>query len=160
MRKRRRAARLTHWDVTSRRWVTRRRASRCYAKHLLTLSEAAGSFDDIHRAYLNLSAVLDLDAGRPQDGLEVTRRGLERMRQLGLELAVPSTILRTSLAWGLWDLGHWQEAEQLVSEALKQALPASWEPSHSYWPAVSTWPEDASSWLTSRAKAPLDWWSR
>ena len=67
-------------------------------RQALTLSEAAGSFDDIHRAYLNLSAVLDLDAGRPQDGLEVTRRGLERMRQLGLELAVPSTILRTSLA--------------------------------------------------------------
>jgi DNA-binding CsgD family transcriptional regulator/tetratricopeptide (TPR) repeat protein len=96
-------------------------------RQALTLSEAAGGFDDIHRVYLNLSAVLALDAGRPQDGLEVTRQGLERMRQLGLELAVPSTTLRTSLAWGLWDLGHWQEAEQLVSEALTQALPATWE---------------------------------
>jgi DNA-binding CsgD family transcriptional regulator/tetratricopeptide (TPR) repeat protein len=96
-------------------------------RQALTLSEAAGGFDDIHRAYLNLSVVLDLDAGRPQDALEVTRQGLERMRQLGLELAVPSTTLRTSLAWGLWDLGHWQEAEQLVSEALTQALPATWE---------------------------------
>jgi DNA-binding CsgD family transcriptional regulator/tetratricopeptide (TPR) repeat protein len=96
-------------------------------RQALTLSEAAGGFDDIHRAYLNLSAVLALDAGRPQDALEVTRQGLERMRQLGLELAVPGTTLRTSLAWGLWDLGHWQEAEQLVSEALSQALPATWE---------------------------------
>jgi DNA-binding CsgD family transcriptional regulator/tetratricopeptide (TPR) repeat protein len=96
-------------------------------RQALTLSEAAGGFDDIFRAYLNLSAVLDLDAGRPQDALEVTRQGLARMRQLGLELAPPSTTLRTSLAWGLWDLGHWQEAEQLVSEALTQALPATWE---------------------------------
>jgi hypothetical protein len=74
-------------------------------REALSLSDAAGSFDDIHRAYLNLSAVLELDAGRPQDGLEVTRRGLERMRQLGLELAVPSTVLRTSLAWGLGAVG-------------------------------------------------------
>jgi DNA-binding CsgD family transcriptional regulator/tetratricopeptide (TPR) repeat protein len=95
-------------------------------RQALTLIEAAGSFDDIHRVYLNLSVILDLDAGRPEDGLEVARRGLERMRELGLELALPSNTLRINLAWGLWDLGRWQEAEQLVSEALTRALPATW----------------------------------
>jgi DNA-binding CsgD family transcriptional regulator len=95
-------------------------------RQALALSEAAGSFDDIHRVYLNLSVVLELDAGRPQDGLKVARQGLERMRQLGLELALPGSTLRTNLAWGLWDLGRWNEAEELVSDALTQALPATW----------------------------------
>jgi DNA-binding CsgD family transcriptional regulator/tetratricopeptide (TPR) repeat protein len=95
-------------------------------RRALVLSEAAGSFDDLHRVYLNLSVVLELDAGRPQDGLEVARQGLERMRLLGLELALPSTTLRTNLAWGLWYLGHWEEAERLVSEIQARALPTMW----------------------------------
>ncbi len=95
-------------------------------RQALTLSEAAGNFDDLHRVYLNLSVVLELEAGRPQDGVEVARRGLERMRQLGLELALPSNTLRVNLAWGLWDLGRWQEAQELMSEALAQELPTAW----------------------------------
>jgi DNA-binding CsgD family transcriptional regulator/DNA polymerase III delta prime subunit len=95
-------------------------------RQALTLTEAAGNFDDLHRVYLNLSVVLELNAGRPQDGVEVARRGLERMRQLGLELAPPSNVLRTNLAWALWDLGRWPEAEELVSEALTRELPAVW----------------------------------
>jgi DNA-binding CsgD family transcriptional regulator/tetratricopeptide (TPR) repeat protein len=95
-------------------------------RQALSLSEAAGSFDDLHRVYLNLSVVLELDAGRPLEGLEVARRGLERMRQLGLGLALPSDALRASLAWGLWDVGQWQEAEHLLSEAMTRALPLVW----------------------------------
>jgi predicted ATPase len=55
-------------------------------RQALSLSEAAGNFDDLHRAYFNLSVVLGLDAGRPHEALEVTRQGLERMRELGLGL--------------------------------------------------------------------------
>jgi predicted ATPase/DNA-binding CsgD family transcriptional regulator len=95
-------------------------------RQALTLSEAAGNFDDLHRVYLNLSVILELEAGQPQDGVEVARQGLERMRQLGLELALPSNTLRVNLAWGLWDLGRWQEAQELVSEALAQELPTAW----------------------------------
>jgi DNA-binding CsgD family transcriptional regulator/tetratricopeptide (TPR) repeat protein len=94
-------------------------------RQALALSETAGSFDDLHRVYHNLSVVLQQDAGRPQEGLQVTRRGLERMHELGLGLALPSNSLRANLAWGLWELGRWQEAQELVSEALTRELPAA-----------------------------------
>jgi predicted ATPase/DNA-binding CsgD family transcriptional regulator len=95
-------------------------------RQALTLSEAAGNFDDIHRVYLNLSVVLGLDAGRPHEALQLTQRGLERMGELGLALALPSSTLRGELGWQLWDLGRWQEAEELVSEELTRELPAAW----------------------------------
>ena len=95
-------------------------------RQALNLSEAAGSFDDLYRVYLNLSEVLQQDAGRPAEGLQVMRRGLERMRELGLELAMPTDILRGELAWQLWYLGRWQEAQELVSQVLTRKLPAVW----------------------------------
>jgi predicted ATPase/DNA-binding CsgD family transcriptional regulator len=95
-------------------------------RQALTLSEAAGSFDDLHRVYLNLSVVLGLDAGRPHEALQVTQRGLERMHELGLALALPGSTLRGELGWQLWDLGRWQEAEELVSKELTRELPAAW----------------------------------
>jgi DNA-binding CsgD family transcriptional regulator len=97
-------------------------------RQALALSEVAGDFDDLYRAYYNLSMALGFDAGRPQDGLKVALRGLERMRQLGLELAQPGSALREAMAWQLWDLGRWQEAQELVSEALRRPLPARWTP--------------------------------
>jgi DNA-binding CsgD family transcriptional regulator/tetratricopeptide (TPR) repeat protein len=93
-------------------------------RRALVLSEEAGSFDDIHAAYLNLSYVLGVDAGRPQEGLQVLRQGLERLRELGLELALPSNTLRSNLAGGLWSTGHWQEAEQVLDEALTREMVA------------------------------------
>jgi DNA-binding CsgD family transcriptional regulator/DNA polymerase III delta prime subunit len=95
-------------------------------RQALPISEAAGDFDDIYCAYLNLSTVLGLEAGRPHEAAQVTRQGLERMRTLGVELAVPGRMLRSGLAWLLFDLGRWQEAEELVSEELIRGLPAAW----------------------------------
>jgi predicted ATPase/DNA-binding CsgD family transcriptional regulator len=94
-------------------------------RQALSLSEAAGNFDDLHRAYYNLSVVLGLHAGRPHEALEVTRQGLERMRELGLGLALPSSGLRGERATQLWDLGRWQEAEELVTEEMLRELPAA-----------------------------------
>jgi DNA-binding CsgD family transcriptional regulator/tetratricopeptide (TPR) repeat protein len=94
-------------------------------RQALSLSEAAGNFDDLHRAYFNLSVVLGLDAGRPHEALEVTRQGLERMRELGLGLALPSSGLRGEGAAQLCDLGRWQEAEELVTEEMLRELPAA-----------------------------------
>jgi predicted ATPase/DNA-binding CsgD family transcriptional regulator len=97
-------------------------------RQALALSEVAGNFDDLNRAYYNLSMALGYDEGRPQDGLQVARRGLERMRQLGLDLARPGGDLREAMAWQLWDLGRWQEAQELVREALRRPLTARWKP--------------------------------
>jgi DNA-binding NarL/FixJ family response regulator/tetratricopeptide (TPR) repeat protein len=94
-------------------------------RQALSLSEAAGNFDDLHRAYYNLSVVLGFDAGRPHEALEVTRQGLERMRELGLGLALPSSGLRGERATQLCDLGRWQEAEELVAEEMLRELPAA-----------------------------------
>jgi DNA-binding CsgD family transcriptional regulator len=94
-------------------------------RQALPISEAAGDFDDIYCAYLNLSTVLGMEVGRPHEAAQVTRQGLERMRTLGVELAVPGSVLRGSLAWLQWDLGRWQEAEELVSEELIRGLPAA-----------------------------------
>jgi DNA-binding CsgD family transcriptional regulator/tetratricopeptide (TPR) repeat protein len=95
-------------------------------RQALTLSEAAGNIDDLHRAYYNLGMVLGVDAGRPHEALQVTRQGLERMRELGLELALPSSLLRGALARQLWDLGRWQEAEDLLRQERTEELPAGW----------------------------------
>jgi len=94
-------------------------------RQALILSGAAGTFDDLHRVYLNLSVVLGLDAGRLHEALQLTQRGLEQMRELGLEFALPSSTLRGELGWQLWDLGRWQEAEELVSEELTRQLPVA-----------------------------------
>jgi DNA-binding NarL/FixJ family response regulator/tetratricopeptide (TPR) repeat protein len=94
-------------------------------RQALSLSETVGNFDDLHRAYYNLSVVLGLDAGRPHDALEVTRQGLEQMRELGLGLALPSSRLRGERATQLCDLGRWQEAEELVTEELLREVPAA-----------------------------------
>jgi DNA-binding CsgD family transcriptional regulator/tetratricopeptide (TPR) repeat protein len=95
-------------------------------RQALSLGEAAGSFDDLYRVYLNLSGALQQDMGRPAEGLRVMRRGLERMRELGLELAMPTDILRGELAWQLWYLGRWQEAQELVNQVLTRESPAVW----------------------------------
>jgi DNA-binding CsgD family transcriptional regulator/tetratricopeptide (TPR) repeat protein len=94
-------------------------------RQALSLSDAAGNFDDIERVYHNLGLAL-YEAGRPHEALRVIRRGLERMRELGLELARPSSLLRSELATQLWDLGRWQEAQELVGEVLTRKLPAVW----------------------------------
>jgi DNA-binding CsgD family transcriptional regulator/tetratricopeptide (TPR) repeat protein len=93
-------------------------------RRALILSEEAGSFDDLQRAYLNLSYVLDVDAGRPHEALQVLQQGLQRLRELGLDLALPGNTLRTNLAATLWFMGRWQEAEELLNEALTRDAPA------------------------------------
>jgi DNA-binding CsgD family transcriptional regulator len=69
--------------------------------------------------------VLGFDAGRPLEALEVTRQGLKRMHELGLDLALPSSALRGQRATQLCDLGRWQEAEELVTEEMLRELPAA-----------------------------------
>jgi DNA-binding CsgD family transcriptional regulator/tetratricopeptide (TPR) repeat protein len=93
-------------------------------RQALVMAEQVSSFDEINRAYLNLSTVMGTDAGQLHEGLSVIRRGLERMRELGLELALPGNTLRSNWAWWLWFLGRWQEAEELATETLTRAVPA------------------------------------
>jgi tetratricopeptide (TPR) repeat protein len=92
-------------------------------RRALILCEEAGSFEDIHTAYLNLSYVLDVDAGRPHEGLQILQEGLARLRELGLEFALPSNTLRSNLAAGLWSIGRWQEVEKVLNETRTSEVP-------------------------------------
>jgi DNA-binding CsgD family transcriptional regulator/tetratricopeptide (TPR) repeat protein len=87
-------------------------------RRALTLAEESGAFQDLYRAYYQLGGTLLWTAGRAQDAAEAFQQGLKGMRELGLELALPSNLLRGELAWALWVLGRWQEAEELTSLAL------------------------------------------
>jgi DNA-binding CsgD family transcriptional regulator len=93
-------------------------------RQALALAEETESFYEISRAYFNLSMVLGDEAGRPHESLEVIRQGIERIRELGLELTLPGNALRSDMALWLWYLGRWQEAFELASEALAWELPA------------------------------------
>jgi DNA-binding CsgD family transcriptional regulator/tetratricopeptide (TPR) repeat protein len=93
-------------------------------RRALSLCEQAGSFDDIHTAYLNLSYVLGVDAGRPHEGLQALQQGLARLRELGLEFALPSNTLRSNLAGGLWSMGRWREAEKVLNETQIGEMPS------------------------------------
>jgi DNA-binding CsgD family transcriptional regulator len=87
------------------------------------VAEEVGSLEDICRAYTNLSNVVGDVGGRLEEGVELSRQGLDRMRQLGLELALPGNVFRGDLAWGLWLLGRWQQAAELTADALARELP-------------------------------------
>jgi DNA-binding CsgD family transcriptional regulator len=87
------------------------------------VAEEVGAFEDIFRAYTNLGGVVGDVGGRLEEGVELSRQGLERMRQLGLECALPGNVFRGDLAWGLWLLGRGQEAAELATEALARELP-------------------------------------
>jgi tetratricopeptide (TPR) repeat protein len=104
----------------------------------LSLSEAATDFDDLVRAYYNLSVVLGFDAGRPHEALQVLQQGLERMRELGLELALPGSMLRRYLRGSYLRDGHLR---------------------HSCCWAVSTWPEEGLSWPSNMPKPSPVWLS-
>jgi DNA-binding CsgD family transcriptional regulator/tetratricopeptide (TPR) repeat protein len=90
------------------------------------LAEEAGTFEDILRAYSDLSAGLGSVAGRLEDALEVSRQGLARLRELGLEQALPGNVVRGDMAWALWLLGDWRQAEELASDVLTRELPPRW----------------------------------
>jgi DNA-binding CsgD family transcriptional regulator/tetratricopeptide (TPR) repeat protein len=90
------------------------------------LAEEAGTFEDILRAYSNLSAGLGSVAGGLEDALEVSRQGLARLGELGLELALPGNVVRGDMAWTLWLLGDWRQAEELASDVLMRELHSRW----------------------------------
>jgi DNA-binding CsgD family transcriptional regulator len=93
-------------------------------RRALAVAEETSNFDEIQRAYRNLSVLLGADLGRPHEEVQLLRQGLERMRQLGLDLAMPGNTLRSDLAHALWYLGRWKEAEELVSQVVIRELPA------------------------------------
>lgn len=85
------------------------------------LAEQAGSSEDIHRAYANLTFVLE-SAGQLQESLQVAREGIERSRKLGVQRAAGGIMLANA-ASVLMLLGRWQEATDVAAEAARTDVP-------------------------------------
>jgi len=84
----------------------------------LSLAEAAGSIEDVWRAYANLAAALH-EAGHLGRAAAVGREGAARLDRLGYEEGAVN--LRLSAAANLMDLGEWPDADRLATEALEGA---------------------------------------
>jgi tetratricopeptide (TPR) repeat protein len=81
------------------------------------IAEAIGNVEDLQRAYNNLAFALE-NAGRFEARVKVALKGLELARRAGLELTMGAVVLANT-AEALLQVGRWQEAEELISEAPK-----------------------------------------
>ena len=81
------------------------------------IAEEVGNAEGIVRADLNLGATLT-ELGRIREALDVLRRGLAAARELGLERAMGS-VVAAALAVTLFELGNWEESDQVLTRALE-----------------------------------------
>jgi DNA-binding CsgD family transcriptional regulator/tetratricopeptide (TPR) repeat protein len=82
------------------------------------IAEEVGNAEGVVRADLNLGSTL-ADCGRLRDALDVLRRGMAAARELGLERAMGS-VVAAALAVTLFQLGDWEESEQVLTRALER----------------------------------------
>jgi DNA-binding CsgD family transcriptional regulator len=88
---------------------------------VLRLAEASGSFRPVLRLAINKSHHLE-GAGRHEDAATVSRAGIARAREYGLERTT-GTFLAINLVEPLTSLGRWDEAIQVIEQALEQDPP-------------------------------------
>jgi DNA-binding CsgD family transcriptional regulator len=78
----------------------------------MTMTRRMERAHDLHRAYANLSTVLQ-DAGRQAEAVEVAMEGVRWSRQLGM-WRLQGAFLEANAASALIELGRWDEAWQMV----------------------------------------------
>jgi len=88
----------------------------------LDLAEAVGDPEQLFRAYSNLGLALE-KSGRLEAALQVARDGLERSRELGVELTGGGVLL-TNMASVLSLLGRWDEVVAVATDAFRRDVPA------------------------------------
>jgi DNA-binding CsgD family transcriptional regulator len=87
------------------------------------VAEGAGPFWPVLRVAVNRSHILE-GAGRHEEATRVARRGIEQAGKYGLS-RVSGTILAINLAEPLISLGRWDEALNVIEQALEQDPPAT-----------------------------------
>ena len=87
-------------------------------------AEADGDLATAVRALLNEADQLDM-ANRYEEAAEAARRGLELARRAGLERGTLGVYLIGNLCESLFHLGHWEQAERLLTDAA-DARPAGY----------------------------------
>lgn len=86
----------------------------------LALAEEVGAPSDIATGYRDLANTLSGPLNRLEEALEVALRGVVRVSGLGLERHW-GVALRSTAADTLFRLGRWDEAEQLLAEAIQRS---------------------------------------
>jgi DNA-binding CsgD family transcriptional regulator/tetratricopeptide (TPR) repeat protein len=84
----------------------------------LETAERLGGPVDIARAYLQLAELLTGPLNELEEGVSVARRGADYVERLGLGRTYGSCLLAVA-ANGLFRLGGWTEAENVISTALR-----------------------------------------
>ncbi|MDT7581337.1 MAG: hypothetical protein QOK35_2601 [Pseudonocardiales bacterium] len=86
----------------------------------LAVAERIGGPGDVARAYLNRAELLSGPLNEMECGIAVAREGLARVRALGLARSAGVRLL-SLVANGLFRLGRWDEAAQVIDEAWASA---------------------------------------
>lgn len=90
-------------------------------EEIAQVAERSGAFRPLLRIAVNKSHHLE-GSGRHELAAEVARAGIERARQYGLG-RTSGTFLAINLAEPLMSLGRWEEAVQVIEQALEQDPP-------------------------------------
>jgi tetratricopeptide (TPR) repeat protein len=91
----------------------------------LELAEVVGDHELALRAHLNLSDLLEM-LGRSAEAVQTTERGLELAARVGLTRNVLAIVLRANRAESLLQVGRWDEAEAVLTEALDAGATDYW----------------------------------
>ena len=82
----------------------------------LAVAERAADPQDIGRAYLKTAELLAGPLNELERGVELARRGADRVRELGMERSAGVGLLSLA-ANGLFRLGRWDEADDTIARA-------------------------------------------
>lgn len=87
-------------------------------RQAVQIAERSGHPDDIGCAYLHLAELLTGPLNSLEEGVLVARRGAERMAALGFGRTYQTRLL-ASAANGLFRVGQWSEAQEVIATALR-----------------------------------------
>ncbi|MFG2060827.1 helix-turn-helix transcriptional regulator [Micromonospora sp. NPDC048871] len=87
-------------------------------RRALATAETAGRPEDVALAYLHLAELLTGPLNRLEEGVVVARRGAERVAELGLGRSYATRLLAIATN-GLFRVGQWAEAAEVVAAALR-----------------------------------------
>lgn len=89
----------------------------------ITLAQQENNIEDLLRAYANLGLILE-NAGRLRAAAQASMTGLAEARKLELGTTTQAMILANNASAALVLLGEWDDAEQIITEALPARPPA------------------------------------
>jgi DNA-binding CsgD family transcriptional regulator/tetratricopeptide (TPR) repeat protein len=87
-------------------------------RHAVDIAERSGHPDDIGCAYLHLAELLTGPLNNLEEGVLVARRGAEKLAGMGVGRTYQTRLLAIA-AKGLFRVGQWAEADQVLQDAMR-----------------------------------------